>query len=146
MRCVSGVLCCVVCDPSWGGVRHLRSAVGDGGGVLPRQGEAELPLCALPVERWRDVLGETDGEGVERELGVAEAAALIRRGDLTATALLESCLAAIHLHEPKVRAFVDVDTEGARAAAAAADSAKEEEAAEDVVDADFEEVDGEKKD
>ena len=56
------------------------------------------------------------------ELGVAEAAGLIRRGKLTSLALVESCLQLISSHEPKVCAFAHMDAESARKAAIVADA------------------------
>jgi len=53
---------------------------------------------------------------------VGEAAAAIRRGRLTATALLDACLARIDALEPTLRAWVRVDRAGARSAAAALDA------------------------
>lgn len=52
-----------------------------------------------------------------------EAADAIRRGALTASALLERCIAAIEEHNERLNAFVFTDFEGARAAAASIDSA-----------------------
>ena len=60
--------------------------------------------------------------GPAYELGVAEAAALIRRGKLTSLALVESCLQLIASHEPKVCAFAHIDADSARKAAIAADA------------------------
>lgn len=45
---------------------------------------------------------------------ITEAAGFIRRGELTPAELLEQCLARIDRYEPKVRAWVVVDRDGAR--------------------------------
>ncbi len=50
---------------------------------------------------------------------VTELAALVRRGELSALALVEASLARINALDPAVNAFVDVDREGALEAAAA---------------------------
>jgi Asp-tRNA(Asn)/Glu-tRNA(Gln) amidotransferase A subunit family amidase len=44
---------------------------------------------------------------------ITEAAELIRRGELTPAELLDQCLARVDRHEPKVRAWVVLDREGA---------------------------------
>lgn len=49
---------------------------------------------------------------------ITAAAELIRRGDLTPTELLEQCLARIDRYEPRVKAWVVVDRDGAREQAA----------------------------
>lgn len=48
---------------------------------------------------------------------ITAAAGLLRRGDLTPTALLEQCLARVDRYEPEVRAWVVLDRDGARAQA-----------------------------
>ncbi len=50
---------------------------------------------------------------------VSELAALVRSGELTALELVEASLSRIDAMQPQVNAFVDVDHDGARAAAAA---------------------------
>jgi aspartyl-tRNA(Asn)/glutamyl-tRNA(Gln) amidotransferase subunit A len=67
-------------------------------------------------------MSSTDG-AVLATLGVREAAARIRAGELTATALLEGCLARLRTLEPTLEAWVHVDADGARAAARAVDAA-----------------------
>ena len=57
-----------------------------------------------------------------RELGVCEAAARVRAGELTASALVEACLETIGALEPSVLAWAHIDAEGARAAARAIDA------------------------
>ncbi len=57
------------------------------------------------------------------ELGAVEAVALIRAGRLTATRLVEACLARIALREPQVQAWAVLDAEGALARARAIDAA-----------------------
>lgn len=47
-----------------------------------------------------------------------ELAALVRRGELSAAALVDAALARIDALEPRINAFVDVDRDGAREAAA----------------------------
>lgn len=54
-------------------------------------------------------------------LTLTEAAEAVASRALTATDLLESCLAAIDAHEPAVNATIWIDRDGAREAAAAAD-------------------------
>lgn len=54
-------------------------------------------------------------------LGLREAAAAIASGNLSAAALVESCLERIHLWEPRVQAWVHLDEARARDAARAAD-------------------------
>jgi aspartyl-tRNA(Asn)/glutamyl-tRNA(Gln) amidotransferase subunit A len=56
------------------------------------------------------------------ELSVARATRLIREGKLTASALVDACLARIEETDPAVMAWVTVDREGARAAAAHLDA------------------------
>jgi Asp-tRNA(Asn)/Glu-tRNA(Gln) amidotransferase A subunit family amidase len=56
------------------------------------------------------------------ELGVVEAAARVRAGEATATALVEACLERIRAADPVVRAWIHVDETGALAAARAADA------------------------
>jgi aspartyl-tRNA(Asn)/glutamyl-tRNA(Gln) amidotransferase subunit A len=56
-------------------------------------------------------------------LGVREAAARVRTGAVTATALVEACLETIRTLEPRLAAWVHVDADGARAAARAIDAA-----------------------
>ena len=53
----------------------------------------------------------------------SEAADAVRRGDLSAVALLERCLAAIEADNDQLNAFVHVDADGARAIAAEVDAA-----------------------
>ncbi len=53
---------------------------------------------------------------------MAEAAAAIARGEYTAAALVERCLAAIEVANPTLNAFVHLDADGARAAAADVDA------------------------
>jgi aspartyl-tRNA(Asn)/glutamyl-tRNA(Gln) amidotransferase subunit A len=55
-------------------------------------------------------------------LGVREAAARLRAGELTATALVEACLDAIRRLEPTLAAWAHLDAAGARAAARALDA------------------------
>lgn len=55
------------------------------------------------------------------ELGLSEAAGRIARGELTATALLESCLERVRVREDTVGAWELIDEAGARAQAAALD-------------------------
>lgn len=55
------------------------------------------------------------------ELGVVEAAAAIRRGELTSVELLRSCLATIERTEPEVGAFVQLTDDIARTQATLAD-------------------------
>jgi Asp-tRNA(Asn)/Glu-tRNA(Gln) amidotransferase A subunit family amidase len=55
------------------------------------------------------------------DLGVVEAADWIRRGEISATALVEASLARIADDDPTLGAWVTVDADGARAAAAALD-------------------------
>ena len=57
------------------------------------------------------------------QLTLTEAATAIARRETTATALLESCLAAIDAHEHQVNATIWIDREGALQAAEAADHA-----------------------
>ncbi len=59
----------------------------------------------------------SDADLMERP--VTELAALVHRGDLSALELVDASLRRIDALEPTVNAFVDVDHEGARAAAAA---------------------------
>ncbi len=54
-------------------------------------------------------------------LSLTEAARAVRTGETTATALLDSCLAAIDAHESQVNATIWIDRDGAHAAAEAAD-------------------------
>ena len=54
-------------------------------------------------------------------LGAAEAARRIRRGDLTAAALMRACLDRVAAREDTLHAFVHLDPEAAMAAARAAD-------------------------
>lgn len=56
-------------------------------------------------------------------LGIAEAAALIRAGELSSAALLESVLERVEETEPYARAWVHIDRDGARAAARESDRA-----------------------
>ena len=56
-------------------------------------------------------------------LGVREMAARVRAGEVTATAVVEACLAAVHRLEPALAAWAHLDAEGARAAARALDAA-----------------------
>mgnify|MGYP001046206622 FL=1 len=57
-------------------------------------------------------------------LSMTEAADAIARGEITASALLEACLARIEAHDGKVNSFIRLDREEAREAAAAADKAR----------------------
>ena len=57
------------------------------------------------------------------DLGVQAAAAAIRSGELTATALVDACLDRIRALDSTLKAWILVDDEGARAAARAADDA-----------------------
>jgi aspartyl-tRNA(Asn)/glutamyl-tRNA(Gln) amidotransferase subunit A len=56
-------------------------------------------------------------------LGVREAAARLRAGEITATALVEACLAKVRALEPTLTAWAHLDADGARAAARAIDAA-----------------------
>jgi aspartyl-tRNA(Asn)/glutamyl-tRNA(Gln) amidotransferase subunit A len=67
-------------------------------------------------------------KGALTGLGVREAAARVRAGEVTATALVEACLATIHALEPSVFAWAHLDAEGARAAARAIDATPRAEA------------------
>jgi aspartyl-tRNA(Asn)/glutamyl-tRNA(Gln) amidotransferase subunit A len=67
-------------------------------------------------------MSSTDS-GALAALGVREMAARVRAGEVTATALVEACLAAVHRHEPAQAAWAHLDAEGARAAAHALDTA-----------------------
>lgn len=67
-------------------------------------------------------MSSTDGT-VLTALGVREAASRVRAGEITATALVEACLASLHALEPRLAAWVHVDEAGARAAAKAIDAA-----------------------
>jgi amidase len=58
------------------------------------------------------------------ELGAAEAARRIARGELTSTALVEACLARIAAREPVVGAWQFIDPDGARAEARRRDAEK----------------------
>src|SRR5262245_57397159 len=51
------------------------------------------------------------------DLGVREAAERIRRGECSAVALVEACLARLRAREGEVQAWAHVDAEGALAAA-----------------------------
>ena len=53
---------------------------------------------------------------------MAEAAAAIATGEVTATDLLERCIAEIEAHNDALNAFVHLDLDGARAAAADVDA------------------------
>lgn len=53
----------------------------------------------------------------------SEAADAVRRGELSAVELLERCIGAIHAGDEALNAFVHLDLDGARAAAAAVDAA-----------------------
>jgi len=57
------------------------------------------------------------------ELGVREAAAAIRGGQVTSAALVDACLDRIRAVDPVLKAWIHVDEAGARAAARAADAA-----------------------
>jgi aspartyl-tRNA(Asn)/glutamyl-tRNA(Gln) amidotransferase subunit A len=57
-------------------------------------------------------------------LSMTEAADAIARGEITATALLEACLARIEAHNAKVNAFIRLGRDAALEAAAAADKAR----------------------
>ncbi len=57
------------------------------------------------------------------DLSLVDAAAAVRNRELTATTLLESCLAALDAAEPKVNATIWVDREAAYRSAEAADAA-----------------------
>ena len=57
------------------------------------------------------------------DLGVGEAADRIRRRELSARELVRACLDRIEAANPHLNAFVHVDADGARRAAAAADEA-----------------------
>ena len=61
-------------------------------------------------------------------LGVREAAARVRAGEVTAGALVEACLETIHALEPSLAAWAHVDADGARAAARAVDATPRTEA------------------
>ena len=60
---------------------------------------------------------------VLHDLTASEAARLVRRRKVTSLELVEALLARIERIEPALRAFVNVDADGARAAAKAADAA-----------------------
>ncbi len=60
--------------------------------------------------------------GMANELSAAEAARRIRAGELTATALVEDCLARIEVREDEVLAWQHLDAQGALAAARARDA------------------------
>jgi aspartyl-tRNA(Asn)/glutamyl-tRNA(Gln) amidotransferase subunit A len=55
---------------------------------------------------------------MSKPLTITEAAAFLRKGELTPVELLEQCLARIDRYEPQVQAWVVVDREGAREQAA----------------------------
>lgn len=55
------------------------------------------------------------------DLGVKEAAAALRRGDISSVELTQACLARMRAHEPQVHAFLATDEEGALASAQKAD-------------------------
>ncbi len=57
------------------------------------------------------------------ELGVQAAAAAVKQGAVTASALVDACLERIRARDPVVKAWIHVDEAGARAAARAADAA-----------------------
>ncbi|HEV7805996.1 MAG TPA: amidase [Solirubrobacteraceae bacterium] len=59
----------------------------------------------------------TDADVMQRD--ACELAALVRAGELTASALVDASLRRIDALQPRVNAFVDVDHDGARAVAAA---------------------------
>jgi aspartyl-tRNA(Asn)/glutamyl-tRNA(Gln) amidotransferase subunit A len=74
-------------------------------------------------QTWQGYVADVGGhDAVAGEMPSAvEAAAAVQRGDYTASALLERCIAEIEAHDDVVNAFVHTDFEGARRAAAQID-------------------------
>ncbi|MEO1241443.1 MAG: molecular chaperone DnaK [Pseudomonadota bacterium] len=111
--------------------------------------EALVHSSEKNLEEYGDKISAEDKDAIENAIVNLKDA--LEKEDATAeeinTAATALAQASMKLGEAMYKEGVGQDGEtDPGAAAAAADSAKEEEAAEDVVDADFEEVDGEKKD
>ncbi|MEM9618419.1 MAG: molecular chaperone DnaK [Pseudomonadota bacterium] len=111
--------------------------------------EALVHSSEKNLEEYGDKISAEDKDAIENAIVNLKDA--LEKEDATAeeinTAATALAQASMKLGEAMYKEGVGQDGEtDPGAAAAAADAAKEEEAAEDVVDADFEEVDGEKKD
>ena len=70
-----------------------------------------------------DTTGSGRGAAAEAMPSACEAADAVRAGERSAAELLERCLAGIDRHNDALNAFVHLDVDGARAAAAAVDAA-----------------------
>ncbi len=109
--------------PSWDRrdfLRHLSAvtALGASGALAPERWPATPAAGALPAVKLPDV--QSAATRVE-ELTLAEAATLLRQGELSPIDLVEACLARIDAYESRLQAFNHVDPDALRAAARASD-------------------------
>jgi len=95
------------------GVRAARA-----GGYVPRR---QAPGAPRPAHPGRGPFRAGPRSGRPGPLTACEMRDAIRRGDLSAAEATEACLEAIERLDPKVRAFLSVDAEGARRRAAELD-------------------------
>ncbi|MCL5777412.1 amidase [Limibaculum sp. FT325] len=69
-----------------------------------------------------DAMAQTSGRGNPADLGARDAARAVAEGDVTATALVEACIARIDAADGEIGAWAHVDREGALATAEALDA------------------------